>query len=107
MQNVGRRSTAAMTTKMHNVVLGHLGMGTLLFALACGGGSGDNTYGAGDPNSTGTGTGNTGTGNLGLTGSGTSGGPTGGGTTVPGGVAGQTIDPNSACVSDAREGEQV
>jgi hypothetical protein len=94
-----------MTSTKRNVGLG-LGMGSLLFVFACGG-SGNNTFGNGDPNG-GTGTGTSGTGNLGLTG-GTGTGATGGGngTTVPGGVPGQTIDPNSACVSDAREGEQV
>ena len=84
-----------------NPGLGRLAMGSLLFVLACGG-SGGSTSSDG----TGAGTITNPTGDLGLTGSGT--GTTGGGITeIPGGVKGQTIDPNSACVADKREGEQV
>ncbi len=94
-----------MTTTTRSPVIGRLAMGSVLFVFACGG-SGGNTYGDGT-NGNGTGTDNNGNGNLGLTGSGT--GATGGanGTDIPGGVKGQTIDPNSACVADKREGEQV
>jgi hypothetical protein len=94
-----------MTSTKSNVGLG-LGVGSLLFVFACGG-SGNNTFGNGDPNSTGASMGSTTTGNLGLTGGTGMGAGGGTGTSVPGGVPGQTIDPNSACVSDAREGEQV
>ena len=77
-------------------------MGSLLFVFGCGGSGGSTSS---DGTSAGTSTNPTG--DLGLTGSGT--GTTGGGngTEIPGGVKGQTIDPNSACVADKREGEQV
>jgi hypothetical protein len=96
-----------MTTTKRNPVIGHLALGSVLFVFACGGGSG-NTFGDGT-NGAGTGTGTTGTGDLGLTGGGTgaTGGGTGTGTQIPGGVPGQTISPDSACVADKRQGEQV
>src|SRR4051812_48435964 len=89
-----------MKTSNPNPAIGRLAMGSLLFVLACGG-NGGSTSGDG----TGPGTITSPTGDLGLTGSGA--GTTAGGTEIPGGVKGQTIDPNSACVADKREGEQV